>query len=687
MSARTLLDHAARATLEATFSNRGAVERPHYVALLQSIMAIMGAKPAFTETTHARSEISMGLRLSRFLYRASGYWSLKDNPWAAVLGFSVLIFTAAQLGSQVFWNLWNRWFFDSLDHKDVGQVWAVVMLIPLILSVNLISSTGLLVGRLILQIKWREWLTKSILGWWIADQRYYRLPFVAKEQSVPESRISDDIRLAIEPLVDFGLGLLTAFFTAATFATILWQVGGSAHFFILGGTFEIPAYLAVAAIIYATVVTSVAAATGRPLVARIGAKNEAEACFRAEMTRLRENAESIALIRGDDDERASVTDRYGQVVAAWFLMVKQNAVASVVLNMNASLFPIVPLLLVAPKFLSGELTLGAVMQVTTAFIAVQGALIWFVDNLLNVANWLASVSRVVALVDALESIDVGTRMDDINKISIGMSDDGAVHLNDLAAAHRNGRIMIASSNITIDQGERVLIAGESGTGKSTLIRAIAGLWPWGSGSILLPQDASVAFVPQRPYLPLGTLRNAICYPSGDTAASIDEVANALKRCGLGYLMKRLDEVANWDHELSGGERQRVAFARIFVQKPSIIIMDEATSALDEDSQSSLLQQVCDELSGSTLISVGHRPSLEAYHNRKITLTRKLAGAELMTSQIGKFSWLQCSNRVISGSNKSYIASFTCLAVGAAGSRTRRASNMHASGSFKRAPMI
>ncbi len=565
-----------------------------------------------------------------------GYWKWKNNRWAWFLGITVLAFAAAQLASQVFWNLWNRWFFDALDHKDANEVWAVALMLPIIVGANIICATGLSASRLALQIRWREWLTKNILGWWIADQRYYRLPFVAEEQTAPEFRISDDIRLAIEPVVDFGLGLLTSFVTAATFATILWQVGGSAHLSFNGWAFEVPAYMAIAAICYATVVTAAAAATGRPLVGRVSAKNEAEAQFRAEMTRLRENAESIALIRGDDEERDSVIKGYSHVVKAWFSIVKQNAVISIVLSTNGGLFAVVPLLLVAPKYLSGELSLGAVIQVTAAFAAVQGALIWFVDNLLNVANWLASVARVDELVDALESIDVGSRMGSVNEISLGVSEDGALHLDQLAAAHRNGRIMIAASNIVITQGERVLISGESGTGKSTLIRAIAGLWPWGSGTILMPPEASIAFVPQRPYLPLGTLRNAVCYPLNEAAISRDVVEDALKRCGLTYLLKRIDEEAQWNQELSGGERQRVAFARLLVQKPSIIVMDEATSALDEDSEASLLNLLNEELNDSTLIAVGHRSTLDAFHERKITLTRHAAGAEMTSASIAKF---------------------------------------------------
>ena len=566
--------------------------------------------------------------------RASGYWYSSNRGMAWFLASAVLLFVVLQLGSQVFWNYWNLWFFDALGRRDVEEIWATFALLPLIICANVISATGLLASRLVLDIRWREWLTRNILGWWIADQRYYRLPFVAEEQTVPEYRISEDVRLAIEPFVDFTIGILTSMLAAATFSSILWKVGGSANFTVGAITIEIPAYMAIAAIICALVVTCAAIIAGRPLVARVGAKNEAEAQFRAEMTRLRENAESIALIRGDNDERQSVIHNYGKVVAAWFAIVRQNAIISIVLSTNAGLFPVAPLMLAAPKYIAGELTLGEVMQVTAAFTAVQGALIWFVDNLLRVADWIASVLRVDELTQALEAIDVGARMDSVNEISIGVSIDGSIHLDELAAAHRNGRVMIAATSVVIAQGEKVLIAGESGAGKSTLIRAIAGLWPWGSGTILMPPDTTIAFLPQRPYLPLGSLRDALCYSSQTAERPAMAVEEALLRCGLGYLLKRLDDATHWDQELSGGERQRVAFARLLLQRPSIIVMDEATSALDEDSQSVLLGLVRDELPKSTIISVGHRPSLDAFHDRRLTLTRQTTGAEMTSTRIG-----------------------------------------------------
>ncbi|MBA4335996.1 MAG: ABC transporter ATP-binding protein, partial [Methylobacterium sp.] len=388
--------------------------------------------------------------------------------------------------------------------------------------------SALVISRMLLQMRWREYLTRRLAGWWIADQRYYRLQFVAREQAAPEYRIAEDIRLAIEPLVEFAIGLISAAVTAATFAAILWHVAGSARFTLGGTEIVIPSYMALAAIGYATVASLAAYVAGRPLVARIAAKNEAEAQFRAEMTRLRENAESIALIRGDSDERDSVGENYGRVVAAWLRVIRQQGVIAIVLNTNGALFPIVPLLLIAPKYLSGDVSLGAVMQVVAAFSAVQAALIWFVDNFVRLAEWFASVTRVDELQEALEGLDIATVMEDETRITLKESEDGAIHLERLSIAHSNGRAVITDASIVIGLGEKVLIVGESGTGKSTLIRALAGLWPWGSGSIAVPRGKSIAFVPQKPYLPMGDLRTILLYPEADKPVPDEVVVAALR---------------------------------------------------------------------------------------------------------------------------------------------------------------
>ncbi len=577
-------------------------------------------------------------RMRQFFRVALRFWTGESRLRAWVLTVLVLAFVAAQLAAAVGVNAWNRLFFDALEKRDLAAVWSAVGWLPLLVAASALTLSCLVISRMLLQVRWREWLTRHVAGWWIADQRYYRLQFVARERSAPEYRIADDVRLAIEPLVEFAIGLISAAVTAATFAAILWHVAGAARFTLAGSEFVIPSYMALAAVLYAVIASLAAYFAGRPLVPRIAAKNEAEAQFRAEMTRLRENAESIALIKGDADERDSVGENYGRVVAAWLKVVRQQGVIAIVLNTNGALFPIVPLLLIAPKYLSGEITLGAVMQVVAAFSAVQAALIWFVDNFVRLAEWFASVTRVDELAESLEALDIGTIMEGETQISLGESADGAIHIENLSLAHSNGRIVIADASVVIELGEKVLITGESGTGKSTLIRALAGLWPWGSGSIELPRGKRLAFVPQKPYMPMGTLRDVLLYPEAESRVADDVVIAALKRCSLSSLAKRLDEEERWDQTLSGGERQRVAFARLLIQKPDIIIMDEATSALDEDSQNSLLGLLDEELAAATVISVGHRPGLEDFHDRKITLEQRQAGAQLTSKRLGKSLW-------------------------------------------------
>ncbi len=575
---------------------------------------------------------------------ASRFWTGASAGRAWLLTVVVLAFAFAQIGAQVGINSWNRMFFDALEKKELADVITAIGLLPLLVVFAALTMSGLVVSRMLLQVRWREWLTNRLAGWWIADQRYYRLGFLATEHTAPEFRIAEDVRISTEPLVEFAIGLISAFVTALTFAAILWTVAGSISFEVAGRSFHIPAYMAIAAVLYAVITSTTAYYVGRALVGKIAAKNETEALFRAEMTRLRENAESIALIKGDADERTSVIETYANVVRAWMAVVRRQGFIALVLNTNGALFPIIPLLLATPKYLSGELTLGAVMQVAAAFSAVQAALIWFVDNFVRLSEWYASVVRVDEFVETLEEVDIGTIMEDEHQIVLDESDDEAIHIDNLSLAHRNGRVVIDDASIRIQPGEKVLIAGESGTGKSTLIRALAGLWPWGSGRIAFPRDTPYAFVPQKPYLPRGTLKDTLLYPDNGAAVPDTDIVKAMERCGLGYLGKRLNDEDDWDRVLSGGERQRIAFCRLLIQKPPIIIMDEATAALDEGSQDSLLSLFEDELAGSTVISVGHRPGLERFHERKITLVRRPAGARVHSTPIRKSLWRLLAGR-------------------------------------------
>lgn len=568
-----------------------------------------------------------------FLRLASGFWRGASARRAFFLTLVVAAFAAAVVGAQYGMNRWQKTFFDALEKKNLDAVWSAVALLPFLVLTLAIAMSGHVVSRMWFQMRWREWLTQRLAGWWIADQRYYRMSIVAREHTAPEFRIAEDVRLSIEPLADFAIGVAMAVGTGLTFVSVLWVQGGSYTLHAFGHSITIPAYMAFAAILYGATTATAALITGRPLVGYVSHKNQMEAEFRAEMTRLRENGESIALIRGDEGELRGTLDNYGRVVKAWMRVIRQQGVIASVYNLNVALFPVVPLLLAAPKYLSGEMTLGSVMQTAAAFSSVLSALNWFADNFVRLAEWFASVKRVDELVDTLEGVDAGTLAGPSEKIEIRKGEDEAIHLRDVQVAHKDGRVVVDSSSADIQPGDKVLVAGESGTGKSTLIRALAGLWPWGTGLIELPKTLDVAFVPQKPYIPRGNMRSIVSYPASEGTFSDEAVTLALQRCGVGYLAKRLDEDAPWADTLSGGERQAIAFARLLLQKPGVVIMDEATSALDEDRQATLMGMFREDLKDSTLISVGHRPGLEDYHDRKVTLHREPSGARISSQRL------------------------------------------------------
>jgi vitamin B12/bleomycin/antimicrobial peptide transport system ATP-binding/permease protein len=567
--------------------------------------------------------------IKRFWRTASLFWGRQPRGAAWTLSACLLAVIVLLVAAAYAMNLWNRAIFDSLQNKDAAAVAWLSGLYFVLLLISVALSAGQTYLRMALQRRWRAWLNDRLVDRWIANGRHYQLNLVRGDHANPEYRIADDVRIATESPVDFVSGITQALLSALTFIAVLWTIGGALDVTLGGVHLHVPGFLVIAAIIYALLASGAMAAIGSRFVRVSETKNQTEAEYRYVLTRLRENGESIALIHGEDEERAGVGRSLRKVMRAWASVAAQTVKTTMVSQTSGYIAPVLPIILCSPKFLDGSMSLGEVMQAASAFTTVQAAFNWLVDNYPKMADWTASARRVASLMVALDDLEEAEKEGGYDRINISREgDEAALRLENLSVRLNDGTAVVGDTDVTIMPGERVLIAGDSGSGKSTLVRAIAGLWPWGGGSVEIKRDAKIFLLPQRPYIPIGTLRRAATYPDAADSKSVEEVADAFKRVGLGHLADKLDEDAPWDQTLSGGEKQRVAFARILLHKPDIVVLDEATSALDPKSQVQLMQLITDQPE-ITLLSIGHRPELEAFHTRKIELARRKRGAQLV----------------------------------------------------------
>ena len=574
-------------------------------------------------------ERSLRRSLLRRFWQAAGFWSggLDSSAWAFTGGLLLII--VCLLGAAYAMNAWNRAMFDGLQNRDVAAVSKLSILYFVILAASVLLSIFQVYVRMALQRKWRAWLTNSLVDRWLTHGRYYQLNLLRGDHANPEYRIADDVRIATESPVDFVSGVTQAFLSAAMFIVVLWTIGGALDVAVAGLNLHIPGFLVIAALLYAILASGSMLLIGSRFVQASEAKNQAEAEYRYVITRLRENGESIALIRGEEEERTGLDAALSKVLRGWAEIARQNMKTTVVSQTSSYIAPVLPIILCAPKFLDGSMSLGEVMQAASAFTIVQGAFNWLVDNYPKMADWTASARRVASLMIALDALEDAEKSEGVGRITIDREGgDPALRLKDLSVRLNDGTAVVDDTDVSIAPGERVLIAGASGSGKSTLVRAIAGLWPWGGGAIEVKKGARMFLLPQRPYVPIGTLRRAATYPDAPESRSLEEVAAAFNQVGLEALVDKLDNEGPWDQTLSGGEKQRLAFARILLHKPDIVVLDEATAALDPKSQD-LLMELLVGRPEITLLSVGHRPELEPFHTRKITLERRPGGAKLV----------------------------------------------------------
>jgi vitamin B12/bleomycin/antimicrobial peptide transport system ATP-binding/permease protein len=570
------------------------------------------------------------LLLRRFWQSAGEFWG-KDGPRRAwLLSAVILLLILLNLVASYGMNVWNRGIFDALEKRDPHTVLLLSLVYFPLLAASVCLFVGQVYARMTMQRRWREWLTHHLFDRWLVNGRYYQLHLVQGDHKNPEYRIADDIRLATESPVDFFTGITTAVLSALTFIVVLWTIGGSLSFNLAGMEITIPGFLVVAAVAYAVLASGSMVFIGRRFVTVSENKNQSEAEFRYVLTRLSENGESIAVLGGEDEERNAVNASLRNVLRRWRDICWQTMRTTIVSQTSSYVAPVLPVLLCAPKFLDGSMSLGEVMQAASAFTIVQSAFNWLVDNYPRLADWTASARRVSSLMVSLDNLERSEESEDVGRIERSETEEAALRLRDLSVTLDDGTEVVKDAEVAIAPGERVLVAGESGTGKSTLVRAIAGLWPWGEGKVEVASGGKLLLMPQRAYVPVGTLRRAATYPEPAKSKSVTQVAKAFRLVGLGHLTEQIDEEGPWDQTLSGGEKQRLAFARILLHRPEIIVLDEATSALDPASQDKLMELLTKELGATTIVSVGHRPELEAFHNRKIILERRSGGAKFVT---------------------------------------------------------
>ncbi len=557
------------------------------------------------------------------------FWTAEARVTAWRLTLTVAVLVVANVAGLYAVNLWNKAFFDALEHRMVDAIGPLVAIFVGLVAAGGLVNLVLARQRIGLQAEWRRWLTHALVRRWLDDRTYYKLEVASGDFDNPEARLSEDLKQSLAPIVDMAVGLFNALLAAATFIGVLAMVGGTLEIPISGVAQSVPFGFVALAALYAAAMSTLTWVIGRPLIAAVEATNAAEASLRFELTRVRESAESIALVQGEEEEKRRLGDTIADLAATIWGIARNHGRITALINVNAVLLPVVPLLFGAPKYMSGGMSLGELMQTAAAFVQVQLAFNWVMDNFIALAGWRAAANRLVVLVGAIEELHRTLDGGDGTTVSIVESDGEELRLTGLAVRRDDGTTVIDEADGVVRRGERVMVAGESGTGKSTLIRAIAGLWPWGCGEIALPKGWRIVFLPQSPYLPLGTLRGCLAYPAAADDLPTETAEEMLDIVGLSHLAARLDDEDRWDRILSGGERQRIAFARVFFGRPDLVVMDEATSALDEDGQTRVMTAFVEHLPEATLISVAHRPSLAAFHTRTLTLKRIGGGVRLI----------------------------------------------------------
>ncbi|MGU9830638.1 ABC transporter ATP-binding protein/permease [Pseudomonas sp. LF242] len=535
------------------------------------------------------------------------YWRSEEKGKAWLLLAAVIGLSLFSVAISVWINHWYKDFYNALEKKDTAAFWQLIGYFGGIAAVAILGAVYRLYLTQMLTIRWRAWLTEKHFARWLANKNYYQLEQGGYTDN-PDQRISEDLNNFTSSTLSLGLGLLRNVVSLVSFSIILWGVSGSIEVF----GFTIPGYMFWCALVYAGVGSWLTHLIGRRLIGLSNQQQRFEADLRFSMVRVRENAESIALYNGEPNENQRLSARFGKVWHNFWDIMKVSKRLTFFTAGYSQIAIIFPFIVAAPRYFTGKIELGELMQINSAFGNVQENFSWFINAYSELASWRATSDRLLSFHQAMSdneqrvpAIDVHPEGERLVVKNLGM---------DLA----DGRHLLTDADMTVEPGQRVMLSGRSGSGKSTLLRAMGHLWPAGHGSIRLPA-ARYLFLPQKPYLPIGTLKAVLSYPQDDSAYTAERYAQVLETCRLPHLVARLDEANHWQRMLSPGEQQRLAFARALLFAPQWLYMDEATSAMDEEDEATLYQALIDELPGLSIVSVGHRSSLKRFHGRHVRI--------------------------------------------------------------------
>ena len=559
------------------------------------------------------------------------FWALTKPFWVSEKRAVGLTLLATVVGlalmavyMEVQFNRWNNDFYNTLQDKDQDEFFRQLGKFTLLAFTWIIIVVYQRYFQQMLLIEWRTWLTERFLADWLRDQAHYRMQLADRKTDNPDQRIAEDLRIFVEYTLSLSLGLLSAVVTLVSFIAILWALSGA---FTLFGV-HIPGYMVWAALIYAVVGSVLTHLVGRPLIGLDFNQQRFEADFRFSLVRLRENSEGVALYRGEQEELGGLRQRFAAVVGNWWKLMLKTKQLTWLTSFYGQLAIIFPLVVASPRFFAGQVPLGHIFQTASAFGQVQGSLSWFISAYRDFAMWKATVDRLIGFAEAVSQAHEQARQPQGER----SEGDERLSVDQLTLQLPQGGELLTDTSLELVPGKDVLVTGPSGSGKSTLMRALAGIWPYWKGRIRMPRGAKLLFLPQKPYLPIGSLKRAVSYPDDPARFSDEDVLQALDAVGLPHLKERLERSENWAQLLSGGEQQRLAFARALLYRPDWLFLDEATASLPDADQDRLYRLVKERLPETTLVSIGHREALAAHHDQRLVFGSGQLRQQVLTPQ-------------------------------------------------------